>query len=155
MQPTAACDAFKRHGSDPALYWLSVACAGAKAVGPVAVTSLLLGSGLPGIVDFEAPASVVDPKTGNVVAYSANSPGIYADDQARCALPLLLDLLSCCQSHQKWHGVPCVHSASCKDGYMVIKEGLSTSLKASVLLRLGTIGRRLNLPVHLASNDAR
>mmetsp|Transcript_17379 Transcript_17379/g.52010 ORF Transcript_17379/g.52010 Transcript_17379/m.52010 type:complete len:696 (+) Transcript_17379:162-2249(+) len=53
------------------------------AVGPVAVTSLLLGSGLPGIVDFEAPASVVDPKTGNVVAYSANSPGIYADDQAR------------------------------------------------------------------------
>ncbi len=56
---------------------------GAQAVGPVAVTSLLLGSGLPNIADFRAPASVQD-SSGAVVVYSANTPGEYADGQARC-----------------------------------------------------------------------
>lgn len=52
------------------------------AVGPVAVTSLLLGSGLPGVSNFHQPSQVIDP-SGTVVAYSASSPGIYAEDQLR------------------------------------------------------------------------
>jgi sulfate transporter 4 len=50
------------------------------AVGPVAVTSLLLGSGLPGISGFTAPAQVTDTN-GAVVAYNANTPGEYAEQQ--------------------------------------------------------------------------
>ena len=60
----------------------------------MAVTSLLLGSGLPNIADFRAPASVQDA-SGAVVAYSANTPGAHADDQARCG-PASLQSRECC-----------------------------------------------------------
>jgi sulfate transporter 4 len=53
------------------------------AVGPVAVTSLLLGSGLPDLSDFTQPSQVTNAD-GQVVAYAANEPGPeYEEQQTR------------------------------------------------------------------------
>ena len=55
-----------------------------QAVGPVAVTSLLLGNtahGLSSLAGVSFPGSVIDPNTNKTTAYNPNSPGIYADQQ--------------------------------------------------------------------------
>ena len=57
-----------------------------QAVGPVAVTSLLLGNtqhGLGHLAGVTFPASVINPDTNKTVAYSPNSPGIYDFEQTQ------------------------------------------------------------------------
>ena len=57
-----------------------------QAVGPVAVTSLLLGNtqhGLGHLAGVSFPASVINPDTNKTVAYSPNSPGIYDFEQTQ------------------------------------------------------------------------
>lgn len=55
-----------------------------QAVGPVAVTSLLLGNtdhGLGSLAGVSFPGSVTDPQTNKTVAYNPNSPGDFAPEQ--------------------------------------------------------------------------
>ena len=55
-----------------------------QAVGPVAVTSLLLGNvqhGLGNLAGVSFPASVLDPATNLTVPYNPSSPGAFAPQQ--------------------------------------------------------------------------
>ncbi len=55
-----------------------------QAVGPVAVTSLLLGNvqhGLGSLAGVSFPASVLDPATNLTVPYNPSSPGAFAPQQ--------------------------------------------------------------------------
>lgn len=59
-------------------------CNARQAVGPVAVTSLLLGNPSHGLSDLAGvtfPGSVVDPTTNKTTAYNPNTPGAFQPQQ--------------------------------------------------------------------------
>lgn len=53
----------------------------AQAVGPVAVTSLLLGNGLGGVAGVSFPGTVYNPQLNKTAAYNPNTPFEFAEQQ--------------------------------------------------------------------------
>lgn len=54
-----------------------------QAVGPVAVTSLLLSNGLGEVADVSFPANVFNPVLNKSAAYNPNTPFEYAPQQTK------------------------------------------------------------------------